>query len=329
MSRSRPLPAVARDRGVRQFLLQLCLLILLALLTAARVSAAGTSSSVDPDVAGSRTLSRIRDTGVIVMGYRPGSSPFSYLDAQLKPVGYSIDLCERIVDSVRHRLALDDLEVKLVPVNSATRMPMVANGTLDLECGITTHNAERARTQSFSLTTFVAESRLLSRREQPVTTLDELRDQTVVSTIGTTSLQYLHQLNQQRGLGLKILVAQDDPESFRMLQTGRAAAYAMDDVLLRGLIVQSRDPLAFQMSQIALTVEPYAIGLPPDDPVFKQLVDQVLRELYRSGEIHAIYRRWFQSAIPPRGLNLQLPMSESFKRVVAHPTDSPDPASYR
>jgi len=277
----------------------------------------------------SRTLTRIRDTGVIVMGYRPASLPFSYLDGRLKPVGYSVELCERVIDVIREQLQLPDLEVKQIAVNSATRLPLVANGTLDLECGITTHTAERARSQSFSTTTYVAESRLLSRRSQMMRTVEDLRGLTVASTIGTTSLQYMHQLNVQKGLGFRILVGQDDQESFRLLQTGRAVAYAMDDVLLRSLIAQVRDPQEYFIAEQALSVEPYAIGLPANDPAFKRLVDGVIMSLYRSGEIHAIYQRWFQSPIPPRNLNLQLPMGEAFKRVIAKPTDSPDPGAYR
>ena len=281
------------------------------------------------DVPASRTLARIRDTGVVVMGYRPASLPFSYLDGRLKPVGYSVELCERIIDAIREQLQLPDLEVKQIAVNSATRMPLVANGTLDMECGITTHNAERARSQSFSTTTYVAESRLLSRRSQMMRSIEDLRGLTVASTIGTTSLQYLHQLNVQKGLGFRILVGQDDQESFRLLQTGRAVAYAMDDVLLRSLIAQVRDPQEYYIAEQPLSVEPYAIGLPPNDPQFKRLVDGVIASLYRSGEIHGIYQRWFQNPIPPRGLNLQLPMGDAFKRVIAKPTDSPDPAAYR
>lgn len=277
----------------------------------------------------SPTLRRIRDTGVIVLGYRATSPPFSYLDARLKPIGYSIELCERVIQAVRRHLALPDLEVKRLPVSSATRMPLVANGTLDLECGVTTHTAERARSQSFSVTTYVAETRLLSRIEQPIASLEDLRGKAVVSTLGTTSIQYLHAANNRRGLEMQIRLGQDDQEAFRMLQAGRALAFMMDDVLLATLVAQSGEPQAFRMSEQALTVEPYAIGLPPRDPGFKRLVDEELASLYRSGEIHAIYKRWFESPIPPRGVNLRLPMGAAFQRVVKAPTDSPDPAHYQ
>jgi len=276
------------------------------------------------------TLTRIRDTGVIVIGYRPASLPFSFLDAQLRPTGYTVELCDRIVAAVRGRLQLPDLEVRRVEVASATRLPLVINGTLDLECGITTHTAERARSQAFSLTIFVAETRLMTRGTERVQGLADLRGQAVASTIGTTSIQHLAKVNEQQALGIRILGGLDDPEGFQMLRSGRAAAFLMDDVLLRSLVAQ-QGPGAddYRISDQALTVEPYAIGLRRGDPQFKALVDGVLAGLYRSGEIHAIYRRWFESPLPALGLNLKLPMSAAFRRVIAQPTDSPDPERYR
>lgn len=275
------------------------------------------------------SISRIRDTGVIVMGYRPASLPFSYLDANLKPIGYSIELCERVIAAVKRELKLPELEVKRVAVSSATRLPMVANGMLDMECGITTNNAERARNQAFSITTFVTETKLLSRSVDGVRSLRDLRGKPVASTIGTTSIQYLHSINEQENLGFRILAGLDDPEAFHLLRTGRARAFMMDDVLLRSMLAQLPSPQGYEVSEQALTVEPYGIGLSRHDPAFKQLVDGVLIGLYRSGEIFAIYRRWFESPIPPLGINLQLPMSAAFKRVIAQPTDTPDPAHYR
>lgn len=277
----------------------------------------------------SPTLRKIRDTGVIVLGYRVASAPFSYLDADLKPVGYSIELCERVVQAVRERLQLPELEAKMVSVSSATRMPMVANGSVDLECGITTHTAERQRIQAFSLTTFVAETRLLSKRQRPIRSLDELRGQPVASTIATTSIQFLHQINQTRELDMKILVGQDDKDAFRLLQTGRAVAYAMDDVLLRTWLAGSGRPQDYLISEASFSIEPYALGLAQGDPGFKQLVDEALRALFRSGEIRAVYQRWFESPLPGSGLNLRLPMSPAFLRLIEQPSDSPDPGQYR
>lgn len=275
------------------------------------------------------TLRKIRDTGVIVLGHRLDSAPFSYLDSKLRPIGYSVEICQHIIKAIKTKLENSELELKLVAVTSATRMPLVANGSLDLECGVTTNTLERQKTQAFSLTTFVAETRLLSKRAAGIRSLDDLRGKPVASTIATTSIQFLHQANLNQQLGLKILVGQDDRDAFRLLQSDRALAYAMDDVLLRMWLLSAGSGADYVISDQAFTVEPYAIGLPRGDVGFKALVDGVIAGLYQSGEIHAIYRKWFQSAIPPRGLSLQLPMSESFKRVICKPTDSADPGQYR
>lgn len=278
------------------------------------------------------TLARIRDTGVIVMGYRPASLPFSYLDAQLKPIGYTVELCDRVIQALRVRLNLPDLEVRRVAVGSATRLPMVTNGTLDLECGITTNTAERARSQAFSLTIFVAETRLMTRNGERVQSLSELRGKPVVSTIGTTSIQHLAAVNEQQQLGIRIVAGLDDPDAFQLLRSGRAEAFLMDDVLLRSLLAQQGAAVSardYVVSDRGLTVEPYAIGLNRDDPAFKAMVDETLAGLYRSGEIFNIYRRWFEAPLPNSGVNLQLPMSAALRRVIAQPTDSPDPARYR
>ena len=278
------------------------------------------------------TLTRIRETGVIVLGYRPASAPFSYLDAQLRPTGYSVELCERVIASLRVRLKMPDLEVRRVAVGSATRMPMVSNGTLDMECGITTNTAERARSQAFSVTIFVAETKLMTRHGEKLQSLAELRGRSVVSTIGTTSIQHLAKVNEQQGLGIRIVAGLDDPDAFQLLRSGRADAFMMDDVIIRSLLAQqgaAASPDDYVISDRALTVEPYAIGLNRDDPMFKTMVDDVLIGRYRSGEIHTIYKRWFESPLPPNGINLKLPMNAAFRRVVAQPTDSPDPERYR
>lgn len=287
------------------------------------------SAPAVPGLPDGPSLARIRGTGVVVLGYRPNSMPFSYLDARLKPIGYSVELCERVVDALKARLALPELEIKRVAVSSATRMPLVANGTIDMECGVTTNTAERGRAQSFSITTFVAETKLMSLRSEPIRSLDDLRGKPVASTIGTTSIRYLHDVNEQQALNMRIVAGLDDPEAFRMVQIGRARAFMMDDVLIRSMVAQQPNHEDYMVSEAALTIEPYAIGLNRDDPAFKQIVDEVIAGLFRSGEIVAIYKRWFESPIPPKGINLRMPMGEAFKRVVAHPTDTPDPARYR
>ncbi len=306
--------------------------LLLAGLSAAAVLVLPTAWAATAEataIGGSATLRKIHDTGLITLGYRLSSPPFSYLDADRQPVGYSVDLCRKVVAVVRQRLALPDLEVRMMAVSSATRLPLVANGTVDMECGVTTHNVERERTAAFSITFFVASSKLLSRRDAPVLSLDDLRGRPVATTLATTSIQYLQAENQRRGLDMKILAGLYDIEGFRMVTTRRAAAYAMDDVLLQSLLAEAPDAADYMIAPTPLTSEPYAIALRKGDAVFKRLVDDVLVGLYRSGEIQAIYAKWFLQPIPPRGVILQLPMSPALKRVVAHPTDSPDPAVYR
>ncbi len=277
---------------------------------------------------GSATLHKVEQTGIITLGYRVGSVPFSYLDEKLNPIGYSMDLCYRIVDAVKVRLKMRNLGVKLVPVTSATRIPLVVNGTVDLECGVTTNTLERQKSQAFSITTFIAASRLLSKKSADIQTLGDLQGKPVVSTVGTTSIRYLHEANVVQKLDMKILAGLDDADAFQLVQTDRAVAYVMDDVLLRSLLASTKNSADFSISSESLSIEPYGIPMTKDDAVFKQLVDDALIGIYRSGEIHAIYNKWFQSPIPPKGINLQLPMSTALKRVIAAPTDIADPKHY-
>jgi glutamate/aspartate transport system substrate-binding protein len=276
----------------------------------------------------STTLRKILEAGVVSIGYRESSIPFSYLDSQQRPVGYSMAICDRIVEAIKARLQQPDLERRLVPVNSATRIAMVANGSIDMECGVTTHTVERERQVSFSVTTFVAASRLASRRDAPVLRVAALQGRSVTSTVGTTSLRHLQELYTS-GLSMNIVAARDDPDAFRLMESRRVDAYAMDDVLLHGTIASSGHAEDFVVSEDALSVEPYAIVLPRDDVAFKRLVDDAIVAMFRSGEIHRLHRQWFESPIPPSGVNLRLPMHPAMQRAIERPTDSPDPARYR
>lgn len=286
-------------------------------------------AQADPAVPESPTLRKIQEAGVVSIGYRDGSVPFSYLDDKQRPVGYSLDICYRIVDAIQQRLALRSLEVRMVPVTPATRMPLVANGTIDLECGVTTNTLERQKQVAFSVTTFVTAGKLLWKKSSRLMSIADLQGRAVVSTVGTTNIQYLDDLNSQQGMDVKILAARDDAEAFRMVQTDRAAAYAMDDVLLRSAIANAPDPQNYAVSDKALSVEPYAIMLGKNDPEFKKTADDAIAALFRSGEIRGIYRKWFQSPIAPGGVNLQLPMSAALEKAIARPSDSADPAAYR
>ncbi len=277
----------------------------------------------------SMTLRKIKETRLISVGYRDGSIPFSYLDGRQNPVGYSMDICGQVVEAIKRRLNLDDLQVQLTPVTSATRIPLVANNTVDLECGTTTNTLEREKHVAFSVTTFVAMSRLASRRSSNIAHLDDLRGKTVVSTAGTTSIAKLLELNTADGRNMNIIAGKDHAQSFHLMETGRAVAFAMDDVLLYGMVATASDPSQFVVSGEPLSVEPYAVGLPKGDPEFKKLVDDTIIELFRSGKIMTLYRKWFDAPIPPRGIVLKLPMSGVLKRIIEHPTDSGDPAAYQ
>src|SRR6266487_2527450 len=274
------------------------------------------------------TLKKIKDSGAITLGHRESSMPFSYYDDQQQVVGYAMDLCYRIVEGVKNELKLAKLETKLNPVTSATRIPLMANGTIDLECGSTTNNLERQKQVWFTITHFVTANRFVSKKSANLKTVDDLKGKTVASTSGTTNIKQITEIGAQKGLNLNILAAKDHAEAFLMVETGRAAAFVMDDILLYSLVAGSKSPNDYTISVDALSVEPYGIMLRRDDAPFKKVVDEAMIATYRSGAINAIYDKWFLKPIPPKGLNLNVPMSDAFKKVVASPTDSGDPAVY-
>jgi glutamate/aspartate transport system substrate-binding protein len=274
------------------------------------------------------TLKKIKDTGSITLGHRESSVPFSYYDDSQKAVGYAMDLCYKIVDAVKKELKLDKLEVKLNPVTSATRIPLMANGTIDLECGSTTNNLDRLKQVSFTITHFVTANRFVSKKAANLKTVDDLKGKTVVSTSGTTNIRQITEINGQKRLGMTILTAKDHAEAFLMVETERAVAFVMDDILLYSLVASSKAPGDYVISADALSVEPYGIMLRRGDEPFKKVVDAAMIAVYKGGEINAIYDKWFLKPIPPRGITLNVPMGEAFKKVVATPTDSGDPAAY-
>lgn len=277
----------------------------------------------------SPTLQKIQTSGVISIGYRDGLIPFSYLDDRQRPVGYSVEICLRIVAAIQKRLQRGRLDVRMVPTAPATRIPLVANGIIDLECGATTNTLERQKQVAFTVTTFVTQGRMLWKKSAGFGSLADLRGRTVVSTVGTTNIQQLEVLNIQQGTDLKILAARDDAQAFRMLQADRASAYAMDDVLLKSAVINSANPEHYAISDDVLSIEPYAIMIRKNDPDFKRVADDAIVALYHSGEIRTIYHKWFQSPLPPRGFNLQMPMSAALEKAITHPTDLGNPAAYR
>jgi len=275
------------------------------------------------------TLKKIKDGGSITIGHRDASIPFSYYDDQQKPVGYAMDLCHRIVDAVKRELKMPKLETKYQLVTSANRIPLMANGTIDLECGSTTNNLARQEQVWFTITHFVTANRWVAKKSANIRTLQDLKGKTIVSTAGTTNIKQITEINGQQNLGMNIISANGHPEAFQMVETGRAVAFVMDDILLYSLVAQSRSPKDYAISAEALSVEPYGIMLRKDDAAFKKVVDNAMIQTYKSGAIDAIYGKWFLKPIPPKGLNLNVPMSEPFKKVIANPTDSGDPNSYK
>jgi len=276
------------------------------------------------------TLKNIKETGAITLGYRDSSIPFSYLDDNQKPVGYAMDICYKIVDAVKKELKLDKLEVKLNPVTSATRIPLMANGTVDLECGSTTNNAERQKQVWFTNTHYLTASRFVSKKTSNINSIDDLKGKPVVSTSGTTNIKQLNEANAARNLGVNIIPAKDHAEAFLMVETDRAVAFVMDDILLASLVAGSKEPAAYVISKDAFSKpEPYGIMVRKDDAPFKKVADAATAALYQSAEGQKIYDKWFMQKIPPKGLNLNVPISAELKHEFAKPSDSPDPDSYK
>jgi glutamate/aspartate transport system substrate-binding protein len=293
------------------------------------VLAAAAVAMALPAAAQEGTLKKIKDSGSITVGHRDASVPFSYYDDKQRPVGYAMDLCHRIVDSVKNELKMPKLEVKYQLVTSANRIPLMANGTIDLECGSTTNNLDRQKQVGFTITHFVTANRWIAKRASKIGKLEDLKGKTIVSTAGTTNIKQITEINGQKNLGMNIISANGHPEAFQMVETGRAVAFVMDDILLYSLAAQSRNPKDYEISKEALSVEPYGIMLRRDDPAFKKVVDNAMTQVMKSGQINAIYDKWFQKPIPPRNINLNVPMSEQFKKVIKNPTDAGDPKDYQ
>jgi glutamate/aspartate transport system substrate-binding protein len=282
----------------------------------------GTASAQD-------TLKKIKDTGTITLGHRDSSIPFSYYDDKQQVVGYAMDICYKVVDAIKAELKMPKIDIKLNPVTSATRIPLMANGTIDLECGSTTNNLERQKQVWFATTHFVTANRFVSKKASNLKTVNDLKGKTVVSTSGTTNIKNANEINVEKKLGMNIIAAKDHAESFLTVETGRAVAFFMDDILLYSLVANSKNPSEWVISADALTVEPYGIMMRKDDAAFKKVVNGAINNLYQSGEINKIYDKWFLKPVPPKGINLNVPMSAPFRKIVAKPTDSGDPKDYQ
>lgn len=287
-------------------------LLLLPLAFSARAESPGLS-----------TLEKISRTATISLGHRESSVPFSYYDGKRQVVGYSHDLMLAVVERIRKELKLPALTVKLVPVTSQNRIPLVQNGSVDLECGSTTHNRERARQAGFSVSIFQTSSRLLTRRGSGVAELADLKGRRVAVTAGTTSERSLLLHSESTGVRFDIVTVKDHGDGFNRVQEGRAEAFLMDEAMLYGLRVKADRPDDWRVVGQPMAAEVYACMLHKDDPRFKALVDRSLTELMQSGEALKIYRRWFQSPIPPKGLNLNWPAPEALLELYRSPNDRP------
>jgi glutamate/aspartate transport system substrate-binding protein len=276
------------------------------------------------------TLKKIKETGTITIGYRDSSIPFSYLDDNQKPIGFAIDICTKIVDAVKKELKLDKLEVEFNPLTSSARIPLLANGTIDLECGSTTNNPDRLKQVAFTNTHFLTATRFVSKKSSKLNSIDDLKGKAVASTSGTVNIRQLTETNAARNLGINILPAREHAESFLMVETDRAVAAVLDDILLASFVAGSKDPDAYVISTDAFSKpEPYGIMLRKDDPAFKKVVDDATAALYQSPEGQKLYDKWFMQKIPPKGLNLNVPIGAELKKAFAKPSDSPDPDSYK
>ena len=267
------------------------------------------------------TLAKIKSTGTIALGHRESSIPFSYYDDKQQVVGYSQELMLKVVDAVKAELKLPALAIKLTPVTSQNRIPLVQNGTVDIECGSTTNNAERAKQVAFSNTIFIIGTRLMTKKDSGIKDFSDLTGKNVVTTAGTTSERLIRKMNEEKKLGMNIISAKDHGESFLTLETGRAVAFMMDDALLYGEMAKARKPADWIVTGTPQSYEAYGCMLRKGDAAFKKVVDAALAKAMTSGEAEAIYRKWFTQPIPPKGLNLNFPLSEAMSTLFKAPND--------
>ncbi|MET5489582.1 amino acid ABC transporter substrate-binding protein [Klebsiella variicola] len=267
-------------------------------------------------------LDKIKDSKTVNIGYRESSVPFSYLGNNQQPVGFTIDLCQHVVEALAKSLSVPNLKVRFVPVNSANRIPLLKNGTIDMECGGTSSSAERLKQVSFSVATFASRPRWMVKTDSNIKSVSDLKGKSIVVTQGSNSVPLAFQLNKQENLNFRLQQAKDHAESMMMLTQGRAVAFLEDDILLAAKKADAAKPSDFEMLPGGYTVTYYGIMLPKDDAPFKQVVDGELSRMMASGDFGTIYKKWFETAIPPNNINLNVPMSEQLKARVAHPSDS-------
>jgi glutamate/aspartate transport system substrate-binding protein len=267
------------------------------------------------------TLKKIKDSGTITLGHRESSIPFSYYDDQQHVIGYSHDFQMKAVEALKQALHMPNLQVRYNPVTSQNRIPLIQNGTVDLECGSTTNNAERAKQVDFSDTIFIIGTRLLVKKDSGIKDFPDLAGKTVVTTAGTTSERLLRKMNEDKQMHMNIISAKDHGESFLTLETGRAVAFMMDDALLYGELAKAKRPADWVVTGTPQSREAYGCMLRKGDAAFKKVVDDAIAKTMKSGEAEKIYEKWFQHPVPPKGLNLNFPLSEDMKALFKNPND--------
>ncbi|AZP12851.1 amino acid ABC transporter substrate-binding protein [Undibacterium parvum] len=267
------------------------------------------------------TLARIKETQSITIAHREASVPFSYLSEDKKPIGYSVDVCLKLVDAIKKELKLPKLTVNYLLVTPSTRIPAIVEGKADMECGSTTNNAERRKQVAFTIPHFFATTRMVVRSDSGIKNWTDLKTKTVVTTKGTTTVKLLNDRDKVRALDLQLIEGNDHQNSFEMVDSGKAAAFPMDDVLLYGLRANSKDPAKFSILGDALSTEPYAIILRKDEPAFKSFIDKEMARLMLEGEITKLYDKWFKSTIPPKNINLNMGMNSLMRDNLRFPSD--------
>ncbi|MEE3652606.1 MULTISPECIES: amino acid ABC transporter substrate-binding protein [unclassified Brenneria] len=285
--------------------------MILALLSQPAVAVAPTDS----------VLTKIAQTTTIRIGYRVDEPPFSY-QVEGKAVGYSIDICLRIVDGIKKYLGLNEIRIVFVPVTTATRLPFIRNRGIDLECAATTNNSERRKQVEFSYPHFVASTRFVALKRSGIRRIEDLAGRSVSVSSGTINLEQLNAVNMRMKLNISVVLKKINQEAFELVANGKVSAFVTDDILLAGLVASSANPSDFVLSDDHLSrPEPYGILLPPGELAFRQVVNKELYRIFTQGEIKAIYDKWFLSPIPPDGVNLRFPMPQNLKAVLAQPKD--------
>jgi glutamate/aspartate transport system substrate-binding protein len=263
------------------------------------------------DTGDSPVLKRIKERGVINMGHREASVPFSYMGGDGEPIGYSIDICLKVVDAVKKEIDAPDLKIKYVPVTSQTRIALMANGTIDLECGSTTNNLTRQKQVDYLPTTFITGTKIASKKGSGITEIEDLEGKTIALSLGTTNEKAIKRVAEEKGINIKTIMVKDHPQGWLSLETGRADAYASDHVLLFGLISKSKKPEDFQVTGRFLSFDPYGIMVPRNDSTYRRLGTVVIADMMRSGELLKLYDKWFN----PGPTKINMPASDTLLKA--------------